>query len=489
MGQPVIKSIRCPIRAAASSDPDRTALTDNRQSLTYAQLDAAINGAVKYIQQRGIASGDVVAVLDSNSNSYAILFHAAFRLGFILMPLNTRLTKSEWQQQMEDAGCRLLIAGDQFPRGKQFSDIESYSWEEIVSDHHPTESKASKEELSLDREAMIIFSSGSSGASRGVILTWKNLYYSAVGAEAALGYSSGDSWLATLPFFHIGGISILFRAALAGCGVHIFDKFRQDKILEIIDSKRGPCLSVVPTMLRALISADNDHRLNDLKAIIVGGAPMDESLRRKCKDLNLPILTTYGMTETSSMVTLLPINHLRDKISTAGIVLPHRKIKIAEPGEDGPILVRGEVLFSRYLNQTDPVVDSQGWFNTGDIGRIDNDGYLTVTGRAGRFIISGGENIDLNQIEQAITALDGITGAVVLSRKDKKWGERPVAIVQVADDRMTENQIKGRLDKTLAQIKIPDRIVIVHKLPLTGSGKYDRQALHDKYSKIIEEEN
>ena len=487
MGQPVIKSIPCPIQIVASDSPDRFALTDGRRKVTYKELDCMIDQAIHHLRLKGVEAGNVVAVLDNNSISYAILFYAALRSGFILMPLNARLTSAEWRRQLNAAGCRLLVVAGQFTDAAKSLDIELADIDEITSDYGRPVSIDSPHELSLDREALIIYSSGSSGASRGIVLTWHNLYYSALGIESMLACSSDDCWLAALPFFHIGGISILFRAVRAGCGVHIFDKFRQETILEVIGSKRGCCLSVVPTMLRDLISADLEHRLNKVRTIILGGAPLDDSLRRKCQQLDLPVLTTYGMTETSSMVTLLPPDHPPDKISTSGKILPHRQIRIAAPGEEGPILVRGEVLFSRYLNQIEPLVDDQGWFETGDIGKIDEDGYLTVTGRSGRFIISGGENVDLNQIEQALASLEGIEGAVVLPRSDNKWGERPVAIVQLSDCRLTEAKIKNRLSKMLASISIPERVIIIDRLPLTGSGKYDRQSLIIRFKDVLED--
>jgi O-succinylbenzoic acid--CoA ligase len=485
----MIKSIECPIKKVAGAAPDHPALMDNRQILTYKQLDEAVDLAVKNLQNIGVVPGDVVAVLANNSIPYAILFYAAFRLGFILMPLNTRLAESDWRDQLEKSRCRLLVSD------RSVADLaeNEISFEDLLLKADPNEAAAPYPEYVLEREALIIFSSGSSGSSRGVVLTWRNLYYSALGAASVLQYDEGDRWIAALPFFHIGGISILFRTVLAGCGAYIMERFDAKEIIDIIDKPDKHYLSVVPTMLDALVDEDNKSRLQNSRAIILGGAPWDNSLHQKIIKRALPVLTTYGMTEMSSMITLLPVDQTHNRLHTAGKILPHRELMIANkdgeplpPEQSGRIKVRGEVLFSHYLNQSSPIVNASDWFDTGDTGRLDNGGYLTVTGRADNIIISGGENIDLNQIEKAIGSIDGVTGVVVLGQKDDKWGERPVAFIGARDAHISEKYIKDKLREILSPIFIPDQVIILSSLPLTGSGKYDRRALRELYRDILE---
>jgi O-succinylbenzoic acid--CoA ligase len=492
----LIKTITCPVARAASETPDRVALMDASTSLTCKQLECAVEATITNLRGHGIRSGDVVAVLDNNSISYAILFYSAFRMGFVMMPLNTRLNQSDWQRQLDQANCQLIVYGEKFKSGISQLNVEPVLIEKIASINSSDFQIPDLSELELDRRALIIFSSGAAGDSRGVVLTWSNLYHSALGIESVLAYDPDNRWLAVLPFFHIGGISILFRTVLAGCGACVMNRFNPGEIIDVIDREQVHYLSVVPTMLRDLIRKDRHGSLSKLKAIVVGGAAFDKALQDIAISRDLPVMTTYGMTETSSMVTLLPKSDMIDKIETAGRALPFRELKITDdndgdlpPEQMGRIMVRGEVVFSHYLNQEDQAVDPSGWFDTGDIGQLDGDGYLIVTGRADRVIISGGENINLAQIEDTLGAVEGIAGAVVMAQPSLKWGERPVAFVETSSGRVTENGIKEVLRDLLPAIMIPDRIIIVDNLPLTGSGKYDRKSLEEKYRSVFEADN
>lgn len=488
-------TIPCPVHVNAVRDPDRVALADRKSRLTYRQLGRLIDTAAAGLRSRGVGDGDIVAVLGRNSLSYAVLFLAAFRAGFVLMPLNTRLTVSEWRRQIGAAGGRLLVCGRDFERDATDIADSLVPMDELVAVPSPDHKTETIVEIPLDRDALVIHSSGTTGSPRAVVLTRANLYFNALGVSSALGYGRDDCWLAVLPFFHVGGISILFRMMLAGGTVHIPDRFDPDEIIALAEGGQISLLSVVPTMLHELLSCDTGGHLKNLKAVILGGAACDETLRREILARDVTVLTTYGLTETASMMTLLPLDARRRKLSTAGVVLPHREIRIADetgprpPGQPGCIHARGRVLFSRYLNRRQRYVDAEGWFDTGDIGLRDEDGYLSILGRADNVIVSGGENIDLDRIERDLAALDGISGVVVLPRPDRKWGARPVAFVAVDDDSLTDSRIRDMLATHLPRFMIPDRIVIVDRLPVTGSGKYDRQALRDRFHELLSGEN
>jgi O-succinylbenzoic acid--CoA ligase len=492
MGETLGHSLACPIRQMAVDDPDRIALSDDREDISYAQLHRMVDSAIVNLNTRGIASGDVVAVLGKNSPAYAVLFFAAWRLGFILMPLNWRLSPQDWRSQLAAARCKLLVYDDEFRKSADQLEIASASLDDISSEPESPTSPDAADEYSLDREALIIFSSGTTDTPRGVVLTWANLFYSANGAASVLSHKPDDIWLAALPFFHIGGISIPFRTALAGCAAYVIDRFDAGRAIDIIAQRNASYISVVSTMLADLIRADHTNVLAECRGIILGGAAWDESLVEEIRSHHLHVLTTYGLTETASMVTLLPSGEPPEKLATSGKALPHREIKIVAengrataPGETGRIAVRGKTLFSRYLGQQSPPLSHDGWLVTDDIGEIDNDGYLTVIGRADSVIVSGGENIDLNRIEREILRLPGVTGAVVSSAADERWGHRPVAFVEVDEKGRDEISLKADLADRLSKIMIPDRIIVLDRLPLTGSGKYDRSALRRNHHDIF----
>ena len=488
------KSIPCPVQITAAATPQHPALCDETRTLSYGQLDTAVDRLIAGLNRHGVISGDVLAVLAENSIEYAVLFFAAMRAGFILMPLNIRLSEPDWREQIVQSHCKLLVYDSAFGEKVRSLPMDTAAIAEFDLYGDAAAASAADSLYDLGHDAVIFFTSGSTGSPRGVLLTWSNLYYSAFGVQQVLGYTKEDCWLAVLPFFHVGGISILMRMALVGGTTCIMSKFRAPMVLRKIADKGIAYLSVVPTMLDGLMRQDAASLLSSLKAIIVGGAAFDSALRQEAVSRELPVLTTYGMTETASMVTLLPKAGRSDRLTTSGKALPFREIRIVgeqsetlSPGQTGKIQVRGEVLFSRYLSDTASRRDSDGWFEAGDIGQLDSNGYLTVFGRHEDLIVSGGENIDLKRIEQAIRSLAGVSDVVVMGRPDKKWGARPVAFVVSSDPHLDQQTILDTISPVLPRIMIPDTVVVVSELPLTGSGKYDRQALRLKFSEVFQE--
>lgn len=486
------RMIACPIREAARKFPDRIALSDADQTVTFEQLDAAVTGTSDGLQARGITTGRVVAVLGRNSVEYAILFFAAIRCGVTLMPLNSRLTAVDWRRQLTAADCRLVVIDREFQPNAADLAIASVSMAEIIAENPSGFDQRAPIEIPLEREALIIFSSGSTGRPRGVVLTWGNLYFNALGSAAFLPLGPEDIWLAVLPFFHIGGISILVRTVLAANGAYIMPRFDATSVIEVIRRGQISLISVVPTMLNNLMIADGDNLLRNLRGIIVGGAAFDAALRRDAAAKRLPILTTYGMTETASMVTLLDKTDRDDLWATSGKMLPYREVMIAlddgspaPMGTAGRIMIRGETVFPRYIGVTDIRRQPEDWFDTGDRGVMDMAGYLTVLGRQDSIIVSGGENIDMTRIETVLMAISGIKGAVVLSRADETWGRRPVAFVEPSGEEFPEERIKEELAAQLPRFMLPDRIIIVRALPLTAAGKYDRAALQEQYADLF----
>jgi o-succinylbenzoate---CoA ligase len=482
----------CPIREAVRKFPDRVALADADQTVTFEQLDAAVTGTADGLQARGTTPGQVVAVLGRNSVEHAVLFFAALRSGFTLMPLNCRLTVVDWRRQLSAAGCRLVVFDKEFRHEAADLAVASASMSEIIADNPSGFDQRAPIEIPLERKALIIFSSGSTGRPRGVMLTFGNLYFNALGSAAFLPLGPDDTWLAVLPFFHIGGISILLRTALAACGALLMPRFDVQEIIEAIGRRRFNVVSLVPTMLNELMMADSENLLRGLRGIIVGGAAFDASLQREAAAKRLPILTTYGLTETASMVTLLDKSDRPDLWTTAGKMLPYREVMIAldddQPapmGTTGRILIRGEVVFHQYVGEPDICRRPDDWFDTGDRGVMDMSGYLTVAGRRDSLIVSGGENIDMTRIESVLMSISGVKGAVVLGRADEKWGRRPVAFVEPSGEEFPEERIMEELAAQLPRFMLPDRIIIVRALPLTAGGKYDRVALQRQYADVL----
>ncbi|MCK5124779.1 MAG: acyl--CoA ligase [candidate division Zixibacteria bacterium] len=459
---------------------ENPAIITKSKTLTFSELNSIVKKAVANLSSIGFRKGEILAVLDRNSIDYVTAFWTAHRMGLVLMPLNINTSASDWGEQIAAAKCRVLLYAKDY---SQYFNTAQNSLPLKMLSGRPLHDSSTNYIPSANDDAVIMFSSGSTGKPNSIVLSRDNLYHSATGANKAILVTPDNTWLAVLPFYHIGGLSILYRAALSGSAVYVFPEFSTIEIISCIEQQDSVLLSVVPTMLKELMKLDKDNSLASCKAIILGGAGFDDGLKNSIIEKRLPVLTTYGMTETSSMVTLLPLTDAGNRLDTSGTVLSEREVKISD---DKHILVRGKTVFSRKVDGQ-KMNKSDDWFDTGDIGRISEDGYLTVTGRAGRMIVSGGENIDLTRIENELLAISGVDGAIVMSRSDKKWGARPVAFVKATDIKLSDSMICAIISDKLGKIYIPDRIVFLNNIPLTGSGKIDLVAIKNKHSELFVE--
>ncbi|MCX6831993.1 MAG: AMP-binding protein, partial [candidate division Zixibacteria bacterium] len=247
-------------------------------------------------------------------------------------------------------------------------------------------------------------------------------------------------------------------------------------------------LSLVPTMLIALLQQRDYRPLPaTLKTILLGGAPVPTSLVERARELKLPLLTSYGLTETGSQVCTLSPQDSTEKLNTSGRPLKYRELSIVDANglqaltnTIGEIAVRGEVLFKRYLGGE--TLDADSWFYTGDVGSLDTDGYLTVYGRKDDMLISGGENIFPREIEAEVETFPGVADCAVIGVPDTKWGERPVLFVATtAPANFDVSALKRHLHEQLARIKVPDTIIVTERLPRIGIGKVDKTRLMDLY--------
>ncbi|MCZ7590980.1 MAG: o-succinylbenzoate--CoA ligase [Kiritimatiellae bacterium] len=307
--------------------------------------------------------------------------------------------------------------------------------------------------LKLGAPATIIFTSGSSGAPKAAEHSVANHYYNARGSSQNIRLSSKDCWLLSLPLYHVGGIAILFRCALAGASLAIPEK---DEPIEDAQEHYGVThLSIVPTQLyRLLRIASLPDSFAKLKTILLGGGAAPTGLLVEAMRRRWPVYTSYGLTEMASQVATMTPSSPPAKRMTSGRVLSHREIRIAE---DSEIWVRGHTLFNGYVNSEgrERPVDEAGWFPTGDLGALDEEGYLTVHGRKDNQFISGGENIQPEEIETLLASLPEIEEAIVVPRRDEEFGARPIAFVRWRGDALSDAEIRTQLEHALPRYKIP----------------------------------
>src|SRR5918994_95341 len=333
----------------------------------------------------GLEPGSRVALHLPKDERYVALVLALIRAGHVACPVSDRLPPRGVARLLESASCSALISEDEDllqAVGPGFLRPELGALLEEVSQDSSDRSESI--DIPQERPATIIFTSGSAGAPKAALHTFGNHYYSALGSNANIALRPGDRWLHSLPLYHVGGLSILFRCLLAGATVALPEP--GTSIGESIVGLGATHVSLVSTQLSRLLRECAD--LGGLRAVLMGGGPVPSSLVDEALARGLPLHTSYGLTEMASQVTTTPPGASHEELRTAGRALPNREVSISERGE---ILVRGETLFAGYVEgeELDRPLDEEGWFHTGDLGELDEDGYLRVGGRMDYLFISG----------------------------------------------------------------------------------------------------
>ncbi|HUS17088.1 MAG TPA: o-succinylbenzoate--CoA ligase, partial [Chloroflexia bacterium] len=426
---------------AAGDGGARLAVADSTVRWSFAALACEVDRWAGHLRARGVGPGDRMALLMGNSAAFTALVHAAIRLGAVLVPLNVRLTQAELAWQLADCGARLLIhdaarAEAAIAAGADVPGVGVTSLSDLAAGTPmPLPVHAG---IDLDQVQAVIYTSGTTGQPKGSLLTYGNVWWSAVGSALNLGTQTDDRWLACLPLFHVGGLSILMRSVIYGVPVLVHETFDPVAVNAAIDREGVTIISVVSTMLGRMLDARGDHRYPDtLRAVLLGGGPAPGPLLERCARAGVPVVQTYGLTETASQVaTLAPGDALR-KLGSAGRPLLPTRIRIAgplgdvAPGTVGEILVQGPTVTPGYLNRPDATAAAirDGWLHTGDLGYLDADGYLTVVDRRDDLIISGGENIYPAEVEAVVLAHPAVAEAAVVGVPDRHWGQRVRAIV------------------------------------------------------------
>jgi o-succinylbenzoate---CoA ligase len=310
-----------------------------------------------------------------------------------------------------------------------------------------------------------VLSSGTGGPRKPIDLTAENLFASAGASAKRLSTGPGDVWLACLPMDHVGGLSILWRSWLGAHAALIHPRFDAEAVAESLasSSPRVTAISLVPTQLARLLDAGAD--LSGLRFALIGGAALPPALLERALDAGVPVAATYGLTEACSQVTTLPPSEARSRAGSSGRALPGTEVRI---GHGKRIEVRGPTVAPGASGR-------DGWLRTGDIGRLDEDGYLWVEGRADDVIVSGGENVRPEPIEDRLREHPRVKDAAVVGVPDPEWGQAVVAFV--AGPAGPAEPLVAHCRETLPPPSVPKRIEFVDEVPRTASGKLQRARL------------
>jgi len=415
--------------------------------VTYEELHAGAERTARRLAALGVGENDRVATTLPPGLAFAELLHALPRLGASLVPLNTRLTSDERRWQLEDCGARVCV---EEPLGGDEADVHL------------------RDEVDPDAEHSLIYTSGTTGRPGGVSLTHRNHTASALASAWNLGVAPDDRWLCVLPLFHVGGLAILLRSAIYGTAAVVHDGFDAGRAAAALSAGDITLASFVPTMLRRLVEAGLE-RAPALRAALLGGGPVPRDLLEWSAERGLPVLQTYGMTQTASQIATLTAAEAVAKSGAAGRPLPGVELSISSEGE---ILARGPMVAPGALDPSD------GWLHTGDRGRLDEEGFLWVEGRLKDVIVTGGENVACAEVERVLEEHPAVLEAAVVGLPDPEWGEVVTAFVVLEHaPGPADGELAAHCRERLAGYKVPRAVHAVNELPRNAAGKLLRGEL------------
>ncbi|WP_095532844.1 o-succinylbenzoate--CoA ligase [Domibacillus mangrovi] len=467
------------LKQRAFLTPDRKALVFENKTWTFAELYNETLKKASLLSLSGIQEGHFCGVLAANRPEMIFTIQALQQIGAVAVLLNSRLTTEEIEWQLRDASAsHLLFDSLHEKKAAAILGIRSISISDDLTDARFTP----RERCSMSEICSIMYTSGTTGRPKGVIQTYGNHYASATASALNLGLHVDDSWLCTVPLFHISGYSILMKSILYGMEVRLFEKFDAVAINELLQNGEATIISVVSAMLSNMVNRLSGTYSPRFRCMLLGGGPVPLSILEQCKQKNIPVFQTYGMTETSSQIVTLAPEYATEKLGSVGKPLFPCAVKI--DGEDeGEILVSGPNVTPGYLNRQEANESSfqDGWFHTGDIGRLDDDGFLYVLDRRSDLIISGGENIYPAEIESVLISHPAIHEAGVTGVADKKWGSVPAAFY-VAHHPVTSEELAAFCGEKMASYKVPAYFVKTGELPRNASNKLMRRELAARWS-------
>jgi long-chain acyl-CoA synthetase len=500
------------INGNAQKYPDKTALIFENKSYTFKQVNQSVNRLINALADLGVGKGDRVGILAYNCSQYFEVFGLA-KAGRVCVPLNYRSVGRELTYLINNSEINTLILESEFVDvvnsiRHELDGVRNFicldaavenmmSYEQLISRFPPNEPT---DEVKADDPCVLFYSSGTTGRPKGAIHTHKSLI-----AETRVPYrdlSSNDIVLCVMPFFHVGGSAAhLFPAVSYGATMVIHKKFDGTLVLEAIEKEKVTYVFLVPAMIIRLLEHPNlsQYDLSSLRTIAYTGAPMPiEALRRGIGYFGEVFIQMLGQTETLNMTVLKKEEHKLEgspeeikRLESAGKPFREGEIRIVdEQGHDVPIGVPGEIIarsdrtmkgYWKLPAETAETIED-GWLHTGDVGRMDEDGYIYLVDRKKDMIISGGENIYSREVEEVLYMHPAVLEAAVVGVPDEKWGESVKAVVVLKQGAAaSEEEIIDFCKGYLASYKKPKSVEFRDNLPKTGSGKIKKNEIRERY--------
>ena len=477
------------------------AAVDGDTRLTYEQVGARCRRLAGGLIETGVREGDRVAVLMANGHRYLECYYAIPGMGAVITPLNNRCTVLEHRYALQDAGVDTLIVDEAM--ASVASDLKG-SVRQIIDGTHAYEqllAQASESELRTDlREgdlAGIFYTGGTTGAAKGVQLTHRNLVANALHTIISVGYTGDDRYLHVAPMFHLGDGCSTYALTWLGGGHVFLPQFDPAMVNRIVGSESVTCMMIVPAMALSLLNdpscATADY--SSLRLVLHGAAPMSTTLLQQAVEtMNCAFFGGYGMTEAAPFVTvldheerLLDDERLRSVgRAVVGVEVGVRRDDGSEckPCEVGEVVARGPNFTPGYWHKPEETAQSirDGWFWTGDIGYLSDDGYLFLVDRVKDMIISGGENVYSIEVEEAISSHPAVLEVAVIGIPDDRWGERVHSVVALrSGTELDIADLRAHCKNLIADYKRPRSMEVLPALPRSGPGKVLKRELRSKY--------
>jgi long-chain acyl-CoA synthetase len=475
---------------AARDDADRPAVKLDDITLDYGALDQAAARAAGLLAQKGVEPGDRVAMQLPNVPYFPIVYYGALRLGAVVVPMNPLLKDREVEYHVGDSGAKVLVAWHGFEEpatkggeaaGAEVVIVKPGEFEQMLGQAEPHEDVAERED---DDPAVIIYTSGTTGTPKGATLMHANLTAGAETARELVDAGPGTVGLATLPLFHVFGMNSVMNMAVHSRGLlTLLPRFEPEKALEVIARDGVTSFAGVPTMYTALLNhPDRDkHDTSSLELCVSGGSAMPvEILKGFDEAFGAKILEGYGLSETVGMGSFNTKDRER-KPGSIGVPVGGTEMKCVDDddnevpqGEPGEIVMKGPFVMKGYWNKDDATEEVMrgGWFHTGDVATIDDDGYFFIVDRKKDLIIRGGYNVYPREIEEAMYEHPAVREVAVIGVAHESLGEEVAAVVALKDDAEAgPDELKSFMKERVAAYKYPRKVWIVDELPKGPTGK------------------
>ncbi|EKN68144.1 AMP-binding protein [Schinkia azotoformans] len=508
------------LNAAASSHPDKEVIVDGKVRMTYKELEKEANLLASGLSMLGIGEGDRVAAGLPNWYEIVVIYFALAKIGAILVPFNYRLRMAEAEYILRNSGAKALFLPEEFDRlnqYEQFINIKNHlsSLEYLLSVRFEKENTISYQkllemgmqeeidEIEIDSDNdiyTILYTSGTTGKPKGAMLTHKNIVQTAVVTADWMQCSSEDVFLMSMPLYHVMGINFLFRVIVSNASLILMDKYKPERALSLIETEKVTVHPGVPTMFILELNHPmfSSFDLSSLRTGEIGGSSCPiEIVHRIRTEMNCNILVGYGLTETSPTLTLTDFED-DDTIrsETVGKPLPGVEIKIVddfgnEIGKDkvGELVCRSFGVMKGYYamhEKTREAIDGDGWFYTGDLAIIDEEGYIRIIGRKQEVIKKAGFKIYPQEIEEIFLTHPNVAEAAMIGMPDSEVGEISYACLRLRrGSKNSEEELKDFIKNKLADYKVPDKIIFMEHFPRTATGKIRKIDLQCQIKSVI----